>query len=589
MKRFSKIKEYLGQVVLGVRNIHFFRTSSLPKLIRAFSPLEKKLTLVSLVAALTCGSFLVSASYLNSTVEKPGFGGRYTEGLVGQPRYINPLLSVTNEVDADLARVVYSGLYKFDNLGQLTPDLAASLPEISADQKQYTIKLRPSVTWHDGKPFSADDVVFTFRLAQNPAYQSPLRLNWNKVDIQKLDDLTVRLALKEPAAPFVANLTLGILPQHIWSSVEPGNFSLSKYNQQPIGTGPFMVKQVKKAEAGDIKSILLGAFPNYLPKRPFLSEVEFKFYQSYDDLIAAYHGRDVMGLGYIPFDKKIYVQISSSINLYSLALPRYQAVFFNPSKSAVLADKNVRAALAQSLNREVIIDQVYAGAARPAYGPIPAGSLGYNPGVEKANLFDLENAKKLLANSGFAATGTDPVLVKTGKTGSTKLEFTLTTDNFPANVQTAELLRQQWENTGFKIDLQILTLGELQRNYLHPRAYEALLFAESVGADPDPYPYWHSSQARDPGLNLAMYSNKETDQLLLDARANADPNYRIPRYQRFQELVANDVPAVFIVNSLYVYGVSTRVRGINLSSITNPAERFLDIGSWYIKTKRVWK
>ncbi|MCL5436220.1 MAG: ABC transporter substrate-binding protein, partial [Patescibacteria group bacterium] len=284
-----------------------------------------------------------------------------------------------------------------------------------------------------------------------------------------------------------------------------------------------------------------------------------------------------------------YVQVSSEISLYSLALPRYQAVFFNPTKSTVLADKNVRAALAQSLNRQTIIDQVYAGAARPAYGPIPAGSLGYNPGVEKANLFDLDNAKKLLAASGFSATGTDPVLVKTGKSGSTKLEFTLTTDNFPANVQTAELLRQQWESIGFKVDLQILTLGELQQNYLHPRAYEALLFAESVGADPDPYPYWHSSQARDPGLNLAMYSSKEADQLLLEARTNADPNYRIPRYQRFQELVANDVPAVFIVNSLYVYGVSTRVNGIDLTSIASPAERFLDIESWYSKTKREWQ
>jgi peptide/nickel transport system substrate-binding protein len=469
------------------------------------------------------------------------------------------------------------------------PDLAAALPEISSDQKQYTIKLRSDITWHDGEPFSADDVIFTFKLAQNPAYQSPLRLNWNKVDVQKLDDTTVRLTLKEPSAPFAANLTLGILPQHIWGGTEAGNFSLSKYNLQPIGTGPFMIKQVKKTETGEIKSILLAAFPHYQPQRPYLDEVEFKFYQSYDDLIAAYHGREVMGLGYIPFDKKIYVQVSSNISLYSLELPRYQAVFFNSAKSPVLADKNVRAALAQSLNRQTIIDQVYAGAAQPAYGPIPAGSLGYNPGVTKANLFDLDNAKKLLAAAGFSATSTEPVLVKTDKSGTTKLEFTLTTDNFPANVQTAELLRAQWESIGFKVNLQILTLGELQQNYLHPRAYEALLFSESVGADPDPYPYWHSSQRLDPGLNLAMYANKEADQLLVEARTNADPNYRIARYQRFQELVANDIPAIFIVNSLYVYGLSSRVRGLDLTSIANPSERFLDIANWYVKTKRVFK
>lgn len=589
MELITKIKEYLGQVALGIRSFHFFRFGLWPKLFKSFSDLEKKFLLVSLVCLLVSGAFLVSASYLSATDETPAFGGKYTEGLVGQPRFINPLLSPTNAVDADLARIVYSGLYKFDAKGQLQPDLAAGMPELSPDQKQYTIKLRSNVFWHDGKLFSADDVVFTFKLVQNPGYQSPLRLNWNRVDIQKLDDLTLQLTLKEASAPFAANLTLGILPQHLWQGVEPGNFALFKHNLQPIGTGPYAVKQVKKTEAGEIKSITLSANERYQPKQPHITELEFKFYQTYDNLIAAYHGRDILGLGYIPFDKKIYVEKSSNVQLYPLTLPKYQAVFFNTSKSTILTDKNLRAALAQSLDRQQIIDEVFDGAAHPAYGPITAGAMGYNGGVEKANLYNPDNAKKLLADSGFAASSTDPVLLKTTQSGTVRLEFTLTTDNFPTNVKTAEFLKQQWESLGFKVNLQILTLGELQQNYLHPRAYEALLFAESAGSDPDPYPYWHSSQARDPGLNLAMYANKEADQLLTEARTNADPNYRIPRYLRFQELVANDVPAIFVVNSQYVYGVSSRVKGIELQNIAGAAERFQDIQNWYVKTKRVWR
>lgn len=560
-----------------------------PKLARSFSGFEKKLLLVSLTAFFVSGAFLVSSSYLASTVSEPAFGGRYVEGLVGQPRFINPALSITNEVDMDLTRLVYSGLLKFDEREQLVPDLASGMPQVSADQKQYTVKIRGNVSWHDGQPLTADDIVFTVRLIQNAVYQSPLRLNWNKVEIQKIDDLTIQLTLKEPSAPFMENLTLGILPRHIWEGVEPANFGLSKYNLRPIGSGPFVVKQVKKSDEGEIKSIVLGANSGYFPHRPYLDEVEFKFYQSYDDLIAAYHGKDILGLGYVPFDKKVYVEKSSDINLYPLSLPRYQAVFFNPAKSQALSDQNVRAALAQSLNRREIIDQVYSGAAQPTYGPIPSSLPGYNPGVEQANLLNPENAKKLLTAAGFVSQEGATQLKKTGKDSELPLEFTLTTDNFPINVKTAELLQKQWEAVGFKVNLQILTLGELQQNYIHPRAYEALLFAESVGGDPDPYPFWHSSQRLDPGLNLAMYANKEADQLMLDARTNSDPSYRASRYQRFQELVVNDVPAVFVVNSLYIYGVSARVRGINLSNIVDQSQRFLDIQDWYVKTKRMWK
>lgn len=568
-----------------MRNFHFFRMGAIPQLTHSFSELERKILLAAFTALLVCGSFLITQSYFSATKVVASQGGKYIEGLVGQPRFINPVLAAANNVDLDLARVIYSGLLKYDSSGQLQPDLASSLPEVSADQKTYTIHLRDKVLWHDGQPFGADDVVFTIHLIQNAAYQSPLRLSWNKVEVQKVDDRTITLVLKEANASFLSGLTQGILPKHIWESVDAANFQLSKYNlTQPIGTGPFKVRAIKKTEDG-VQSITLQAFESYHLGRPYLDEVEFKFFESYDDLIAAYHSRDILGLGYIPFEKKVYVEKSSLVNLYPVQLPQYQALFFNRSKSAVLADKNVRAALEESVNRREIIDEVYMSAANAAFGPIPPFYLGYNPVVESTHAFNEENTKKLLDAAGFKPQEGSTVLKK----GNQELAFTITTNNFPLNEKTADILKRQWEKLGFKVTLRILTIGELEQSALRPRDYEALLFSENIGADPDPLAFWHSSQRADPGLNLAMFSNKEADTLLVAARGNSDPSFRDKQYKRFQEIVADDIPAVFLVNSLYIYGVNSKVQGINLNHLISQSDRFQDIQQWYIETKRVRK
>lgn len=586
MRTLEKIKEYAGRIWLGARNFQFFHTSSLPKLFKSLSLWEKRILIAAVAIFLSSAGYVISDSYRNLTRQMPANGGKYIEGIVGQPRFINPLLAPVNGPDMDLVKIIYSGLYKYDEGEKLVPDLAEAMPEVSADQKQYKIRLKKNITWHDGKPFTADDAVFTFQLIQNSQYQSPLKVYWNKVEAQKIDDSAIMLSLKEPSASFIGNLTAGILPKHIWAELQPANFQLSKYNLQPVGTGPFRVKQVKKTDEGEIKSIVLEAFEKYYPKRPYLNELEFRFYKTYDDLIASYHSKEILGLGYVPFDKKIYVEKSSRINLYELNLPRYQALFINRSRTASpIGDKNVRAALAQTLNRQNIIDEVYLKAARPAYGPIPQNFLGYNPGVEKANLYNPDNAKKLLDQAGYKATSTGPVLQK----NKTPLEFTISTDNLPVNVQTAEILKKQWEAAGFKINLQILTLGELQQNVIKPRDYDAVLFSETMGGDPDPFAFWHSSQRLDPGLNLSMFVSKEADQLITEARSNSDPAYRTARYSRFQELIVDDIPAIFIANSLYVYGVNSKVRGIKLENVVDQSQRFLGIADWYIKTKRVLK
>ena len=185
--------------------------------------------------------------YLENTTIVPAKGGSMIEGMVGSPRFLNPVYADTNDVDRDIIQLIYSGILRTTASGELVPDLAAADPEISEGGKTVTITLKENVKWHDGEPFSADDVVFTITTIQNPAFKSPIRANWLGVDVEKVSDSMVRFHLLDPYAPFLERLTLKILPAHLWKTVTPENFALTPLNLQAIGTGPYRIEKIDQA------------------------------------------------------------------------------------------------------------------------------------------------------------------------------------------------------------------------------------------------------------------------------------------------------------------------------------------------------
>lgn len=562
--------------------------SRLKKFWEAFSGVEKKLLLI-FILTLIAGLIAQAVVERRYTVPVPAFGGSYTEGMVSTPEHINPLLAPANEVDADLSRIVYSGVLKFDPQLNLIPDLAESMPQISPDGKTYTIRLKPDLYWQDGIQLTADDVVFTYTAIENAELRSPLRLSWNRVDVTKIDDHTVKITTRESLAPFIANLTVGIIPKHIWETVSANDFALSKYNLEPVGSGPFQVSEIQRGRDGEIRSMTLTAFRRYYGDGPYLKTLNFKFYATTDDLINAYHARDIQGLGYVPFDRNLFIEPKSSLNQFQLPLPQYQAVFINRAKNpAPLEDVRVRTALAKSVDKQKIISDVFVGQGSEAYGPILPGFLGYHeqiPGADM-NIYDPQKSKDLLDQAGWILnpqTG-----FRQDKLGRT-LSLNLATNDFSPNVLVAQALKQMWEGIGVQIVLDIETAGDLEEKIIRPRNYELLLFSENVGADPDPFPFWHSSQLRDPGLNLSTFSNKAADKLLVDARANIPTDQRAAKYKQFQEIFVGDVPAIFIDRSVFVYNLPKTVRGVDLNTISAASERFADINQWYVETKRVKK
>ncbi|KKT70818.1 MAG: hypothetical protein UW66_C0037G0005 [Candidatus Moranbacteria bacterium GW2011_GWF1_44_4] len=553
------------------------------KIFQAFSSRERFTVNILILVIIVSLTGTVLGFYFHFTKKVPIPGGEYIEGIVGQPLYVNPVLAGSNDADADLASLIYSGLFKYGSDGKLIADLAESY-EVSEDKLTYTIHLKKDVKWHDGESFTADDALFTVQVIQDPIYKSPLRQSWQGVGAEVSDENTIRFILQTPYAFFLNNLTVGILPRHIWESVAPGNFPLAEYNLRPIGTGCYRFSDFEKDGEGNILSYTLEANENYYGQKPFITSMQFSFFFDEDSLLQAYNDKQVFGMSYISPARLADLKSKRSSNILSINIPRYFAFFFNQQKSKVLANREVRKALSLAIDRQAIIRDILSGEGKEIFSPISPGTFGFTDDVKKFE-FDAGKANETLENDGW----------KKGDDGFRKkdnlpLEFSLVTTDWPDLAETADMLKQQWEAVGAKVNVESLpVVADIQQNYIRPREYDALLFGQVLGVDPDPYAFWHSSQTRDPGLNLALYSNQNVDKILEKIRLETDEGKRAELLKEFQQTVTDDVPALFLYSPNYLYVVNKKVEGISIRSMVTPDKRFSNVENWYVKTKRVRK
>jgi len=622
-------------------------------------------------------SFLILAInfYFKNTEIKPAEGGIYIEGAVGFPRWINPLYAPSNDVDRDLTELIFSGLLKYDLNGKIVLDLARDY-KILENGKIYEFYLKENLFWSDGKPLTADDVIFTIKSIQDPNAKSPLRGSWVGVTVEKISDLEIRFELKNESSVFLENCTLKIIPKHIWENISPQNFPLALYNNlKPVGSGLYQLKNLFQDKEGKINSLTLVRNPYYFGKSPYLNEISFRFFEKEEELIKNYRQGEIKG-----FTLTSLTNFTDSANLYSLILPRYFAIFFNSGNSKVLSEKEVREALNYGTNKEEIINNILEGRGKIVDSPLLPDIYGFNP-PSKVYEYNLEKANDILEKAGFLKneTGIREKIVKkvipfqfksnltfgsrgqeveelqkclakdkeiypeglvsgyfgnttkeavirfqekykedilkpyelekgTGEVkGKTReklneicfpiaeekvlLKFSLATPNQPQLIEAANLLKKQWQALGVELEIKTFEIQNLAatEEVIRQRNYSSLLFGEVLGAIPDPFPFWHSSQKNDPGLNLASYENKECDKLLEEARKNLNEAERKEKLEKFQDILIEDAPVVFLYNPDYLYLVSKEIKGVNVKIIADPSKRFTDIEHWYIKIKRVWK
>ncbi|MDO8493098.1 MAG: ABC transporter substrate-binding protein [bacterium] len=517
-------------------------------------------------------------------VEVPALGGTLTEGVIGEaPRFINPLLA-TSDADRDLVQLIYSGLLRVGPDGSYIGDLAESY-NISPDGLTYTFKIRENAVWQDGKPVTSDDVEFTIQKARDPGIKSYKRPSFEGVSVEKPDDKTVVLKLKQPYSPFLENATTGILPKHIWSGVDAENFTYSKFNISPVGSGPYKIESISNSVPPQYYD--LTSFEYFTLGEPKIENLRIRFYQGEETLLAAYRSGEVESINTIP-PQTAKAMEEQGINITRVTLPRIFAVFFNQNHSKVLADKYARYALEAMIDKEHVVKDVLLGYGQTIDGPI--STLQSSP--SNASTTDdarTNTAKKFLTKGGWKFNQKTGTWEKTVKKVVTTLRLDLATADTPELKNAATLIKEDWEKLGVKVTLKVFEIGDLNQNVIRPRKYDALFFGEIVGRNPDLFSFWHSSQRNDPGLNIAMYTNSKVDKILENARVQQDPNKKQKNYSDLQKEIANDTPAVFIYSPDFLYSTPTKIKDLVISNITIPSDRFINIYKWYIDTDKIWK
>ena len=578
MNTHNKISSFFDALFVKSRSIGITRW--IEKNIASLGPAGK--TLFFLLAVIFCFTSIniFWQTQKMFTTEIPTSGGSFSEGLVGSPRFINPTLAI-GDTDKDLIEIIYSGLLKHNNSGGFEGDLSDSF-SVSEDGLVYDFHIREKATFHDGKPVSTEDIIFTIEKVLDPVIKSPKRASWEGVSVEKIDEHNIRFILRKPYSMFNEVATLGILPKHIWQNVTSEEFPFSEFNISPIGSGPFKVTNVKRNSGGIPVNITLESYKKYTLGRPLIKSITFKFFNNENDLIKAFEDGEVESLGNISQTAAKKIEVDGNKTIVS-SLPRVFGVFFNQNQAAVFLNQEVREALDIVAPREKIVEEILVGFGNKINGPTPLETYTNEASEEES----LESAKTLLSNNGWKL-NQNGILEKKKGSDIIALRFSLSTSEVPELKRTAEILKEEWEKLGAEVDIKVFEISDLNQNVIRPRKYDSLLFGEVVGSEGDLYPFWHSSQRNDPGLNVALYANIKTDKLLEEIRnSNNEESIKEKRIAVIEE-IKKDRPAIFLFSPDFVYVPTPKVKNISFRPVLYPSERFQNIENFFIETDRVW-
>lgn len=513
-------------------------------------------------------SFVFASTFRGQMI--PDQGGSYTEGIIGSPRYVNPILAPANEVDRALAKLIYPSLLTPAPDGTLIVSLAKSF-SVENGGKTFEFVIKENAVWEDGKPITAHDVVFTVKTIQDERIDSPLNRLWSGVVVEAEGEKTVRFTLPRPYAFFLQNATLGILPSHIWKRVTPQEFALSPYNRNPVGGGPYTLKNIEGVD-GKITRALLVKNPSFFGQKSFIESIVFKFYPDSDKLFDALKNKEVDS---IPITSPaLYEKLKSDkdITLHSFLLPRYFAIFLNEKENKALADKTVRQALLLAIQKDAIIKEIFREQAQVVSSPIGPALRNYYRADVSGYDYNPERARTLLASAGFE---------------KTPLHLELSVIDNDSLSAVASRIVEDWRSVGVDAILKNVNIEGLRDEALQKRAYQAFLFGHALALEPDPFSLWHSSQKNYPGLNLSSYTNNELDKLLEELRETFDKEKQKELFQNFQRILAEDLPALFLYSPHQLFAMRSSIKGVVSGVLSLPEDRFSQVAQWYINTKRV--
>jgi peptide/nickel transport system substrate-binding protein len=505
----------------------------------------------------------------------PEYGGQYVEGMTGVPQRVNPLFAGLNSADQSLVSLLFAGLTRLDGQGRPYPDLAETWT-VSDDGLVYTFTLRNGLVWPDAVPLTADDVVFTYDLLRadslDPSPAPPDALENAK--ITPVDPRTIRIELTEPFAPLPAYLTTGILPLHLLKEAGVQGIASSPYNQHPVGAGAYRLVELTPEHA------VLEANSVYHAGMPFIERFELRFFKDGHGLLTALQNGELDGAYFvtgISEAEKVELEHDAGLRFQVLSTAETTFCYLNLDEP-MFSDRRVRQALLYALDRDKIAALVYGGMARKADSPLVNGMWSEADSLSRYGT-DPKTAGLLLDEAGWRLDSNGE-----RERNGTKLAFELTTTPDTLAIAVANEIADQWRQAGIAATVRTKGSTTVVRDVLGPRAFDALLFDQPSAPDPDPFIYWHSSQATATGFNLASFKDDRVDNLLEQARKTPQNLKREDLYRQFQELFAQEVPSIPLYSSTALY-VQRSVRDAQPGLITQPGDRFWQVQQWYVKTK----
>lgn len=551
------------------------------KVIKAYSLEEKVL---SVICVLLLGFFSFrGVLYLFSPESVFADSGIYTEGVISaRPVLVNPLYTDFSQANRDVSALVFSGLLKYDPQVRGFVDDLATL-KISEDKKEYVFTIRDNALWHDGKAVTVDDVMFTYGLIQSEQFQNPLlKANFLGVKVEKIDDKTMKFVLNRPNSFFITNLNVGILPKHILENVAVPDLITSKFNLEPIGSGPYQLQGSVEIGNDGKQKVTLVQFTGYYAVKPKIKQIRFKIYPDEATLI-----HDKSSLNIVPrivgsLNELVY---DNRFKTESYTLPQYNAVFFN-TDSATLKSSKVRIALVKLVNKDDLLKQLE----NKIRVDTPLMELDQKQWL---NTFDLNEANGALFDAGFKFKKDDKGNILEGETyrrGSDgkEMELNLVTRQYEQGstqeietTKTSQFLVEAWKKGGIKVNIQALGDAEYL-DAIKQKNYDMILAGQSMGYNLDTYPFWHSSQIKEDGLNLSKFTSFGADQQIEKIRETFDKDEKEDRQKKLAEIISKEVPALFLYRPSYVFLTDGKVKNLQLDGLAYESDRFVNVANWCI-------
>ena len=510
-----------------------------------FPPLE--------TSDLSAHSFLTGFSQSAFAAES---GDALVVGSIADARMLVPVIA-SDSASADIVGVVFNGLVKYDPNLNLIGDLASSW-DIEEGGRVIIFQLRRGVQWHDGEPFTAADVEFTYQKLIDPEVRTPYSGDFQRIQqFEIIDDYTIKLTYREPFAPGLCSWGMPIMPKHL---LEGEDLNHTEFSLHPVGTGPYRFKSWRKQE-----KIELVANPDYFEHSPYIGRYIYRVIPDQATLFLELQAQGVDLTELSPLQYKRQTDTTFFKKYYRkfrLTGFGYSYLGYNLANSK-FQDIRVRKALNYAVDKNEIIETVLLGLGRISCGPFLPESWGFNPRVEP-DRFNAQKARQLLEEAGWIDTNQDGWRDKAGEI----FEFTIITNQGnEARIKTAQIIQRRLADIGVKVKLKVLEWSVFLSEFIDQRNFEAILLGWGLGLDPDNFDIWHSSKTRKGEFNFIGYKNIEVDSLLEEARRTFDQEERKICYQRIHEIIYDQQPYMFLYVADSLSIVHARFQGVRAAPI----------------------